>query len=129
MLEELTPIDIPEDIRENDHEIYMINFCRAFGDINRDADRTKPIKTLEYATRNPGTFTVEEYPEYNEKYSKPLIEKVVEQGYVPPNCKILIHSEDNVEARLIVPTDLKDEDTNERQNGLYVHGEYFQYNF
>lgn len=125
-------INVPEDVRENDHDIYMINFCRAFGDINKDAERTKPIRTLEYATRTAGTLSVDKYPQkedYNYEYSKPLIEKVIEQGYVPPNCKILIHAESNVEARLVVPQDLQDEDTNEQQNGLYVHGEYFQYNF
>lgn len=43
----LTHINVPEDIKITNIDLYSKNFCKEFGDINSDTERTKPIPTLD----------------------------------------------------------------------------------
>lgn len=119
----LTPINVPEDIKVTDVDLYSKNFCRAFGDINSDAERTKPIQTLDMVTNWPDKLEIEQYSGYNKKWSKPLIEAVLVNGNVPKGYEVKSYSEDNCNVNVLVETP-----NSINEMGMYINGEAFEYN-
>lgn len=61
----LTHINVPEDIKITNIDLYSKNFCKEFGDINSDTEITKPIPTLDMVINWSNKLEIEQYSGYN----------------------------------------------------------------
>ena len=126
---------IPELILENSTDMFMHNYCEAFGEMCGNSDRKRPIKILDIATNIwDVTIPITEYPEINHKnypvtnyqYSNPLIEMVDKGQFIEEwDYWCTRHKVTIKDCTLYLLTHRWYDDS----QGLWLQGEGFQYNF
>lgn len=116
--------EVPEDIIEDNTPTFMHNYAEGFGEMCELAERIKPIKILQAATRDKDIeLGITEYPAYNPDYSHPLIEKVIKGQFNRDDCDVRVDTVGECTLYLITPKNADDTEP------LWARGESFQYNF
>lgn len=115
---------VPEDIIEDNTPTFMHNYAEGFGEMCELSTRIRPIRILQAATKVKDiNLGITKYPVYNHNYSGPLIEKVINGQFNRTDCKVQSTTVNDCTLYLITPNEYADVE------GLWVHGESFQYNF
>lgn len=115
---------VPNDIVEDKTDTFMHNYAEGFGEMCENAHRIKPIRILQAGVKTKDKKqNYSEYPVYNHEYSNPLIEKVIKGQFSYNGCTILSTTVGECTLYLLVPSNYNEQD------GLWIDGDSFQYNF
>lgn len=114
--------DIPRYVFYNNHTTFAHNFARAFDQINKGIDRTRPIHTLEFSDNTKNVNHSYDPEVRNDNWSSDTIKNVVEK-----NATIAGYTE--IEGTSGDCTfHLMEETNGEDFNGKYCDTDSFQFN-